>query len=96
MYTDQRALSQSVFQAVAQRCENQIEVCLNNSTILQHSLLSQIYHTGEIYYSHPDTLVCVSNPFLLSLSVVPYSLRVLYETNIIVIVIGTVIVSLNI
>lgn len=65
IYIDQRGLPQSVLQAAAQRCENQIEVRLNNSIILQHSLLSQIYHVGGIYYSHLDCIVCVRNPFLL-------------------------------
>lgn len=59
MFTDQRGLPWTVFQAVAQRPENQIEVWLNNSTILQHSFLSQIYHTGGIILLTPGTVVYV-------------------------------------
>lgn len=65
MYTDQKGLPQSVCQAATQRCENKIEVWLNNLIIFQHSLLSQIYHIAGIYFSHLDCIVCVSNPFLL-------------------------------
>lgn len=57
MYTDQSGLPWSAFQAVAQRPENQIEVRLNDSTILQHSFLSQIYHIGGIILPTPGTVL---------------------------------------
>lgn len=64
MYTDQRGLPRSVFQTVVQRPENQIEVWLNNSTILQHSFLSPIYHIGGTMPLTPGTVLRVHNSFI--------------------------------